>query len=55
MCLAPETRKAKIVKEVLYGDISSKCPASILRRQPQASLFLDLNSAREISLESSNT
>lgn len=55
MCLAPETRKAKIVKEVLYGDISSKCPASILRRQPQASLFLDLNSAKEISLESSNT
>jgi glucosamine-6-phosphate deaminase len=52
MCLAPQTRKAKIVKELLYGDISPKCPASILRHQPQASLFLDLNSAKEIPFES---
>ncbi|MBD2293357.1 glucosamine-6-phosphate deaminase [Anabaena sphaerica FACHB-251] len=45
ICLAPETRKAKIVKEMLHGCITTNCPASILRKQPQASLFLDVNSA----------
>ncbi|MFM2064597.1 MAG: hypothetical protein RLZZ507_4268 [Cyanobacteriota bacterium] len=45
ICLAPETRKAKIVKEILNGTITTNCPASILRKQPQASLFLDVNSA----------
>ncbi|WP_353930688.1 glucosamine-6-phosphate deaminase [Okeanomitos corallinicola TIOX110] len=45
ICLAPEKRKAKIVQEILQGDITTTCPASILRTQPQASLFLDLNSA----------
>ncbi|TAE60910.1 MAG: glucosamine-6-phosphate deaminase [Nostocales cyanobacterium] len=45
ICLAPETRKAKIVKEILTADISENCPASILRTQPQANLFLDINSA----------
>ncbi|AFZ23476.1 6-phosphogluconolactonase/glucosamine-6-phosphate isomerase/deaminase [Cylindrospermum stagnale PCC 7417] len=45
ICLAPETRKAKVVNQILSGDITTECPASILRRQPQATLFLDVNSA----------
>ncbi len=45
ICLAPETRKAKVVKEMLQGEITTKCPATILRKQPQASLFLDVDSA----------
>ncbi|MBW4564702.1 MAG: glucosamine-6-phosphate deaminase [Mojavia pulchra JT2-VF2] len=45
LCLAPEKRKAKAVKEMLQGTINPKCPASILRQQPQATLFLDVNSA----------
>lgn len=45
LCLAPEQRKAKIVQRMLYGSISPDCPASILRQQSQASLFLDVNSA----------
>ncbi|MBD2626021.1 glucosamine-6-phosphate deaminase [Trichormus variabilis] len=45
ICLAPDTRKAKIVKEILHGSITTNCPASILRKQPQATLFLDVNSA----------
>jgi glucosamine-6-phosphate deaminase len=49
ICLAPQTRKAKIIKQILQGDITPKCPASILRTQPQASLFLDVNSASLIS------
>ncbi len=45
LCLAPEKRKAPVVKEMLQGSISSKYPASLLRQQSQATLFLDANSA----------
>ena len=45
ICLAPATRKAQVVKTLLTGDITNNCPASILRQQPQATLFLDVNSA----------
>ncbi|MTJ10079.1 glucosamine-6-phosphate deaminase [Anabaena sp. UHCC 0204] len=45
ICLAPATRKAEVVKTLLTGDITTNCPASILRQQPQATLFLDINSA----------
>lgn len=48
-CLAPEKRKAQIVKEMLQGTISTQCPASILRQQPQATLFLDIDSANLLS------
>jgi len=44
-CLAPEQRKAQIVKQMLQGSIRTTCPASVLRQQPQATLFLDINSA----------
>ncbi len=45
ICLAPEARKAKIVQKILLGEISKNYPASILRKQAQATLFLDVNSA----------
>jgi glucosamine-6-phosphate deaminase len=45
ICLAPETRKAQVVKQMLQQPITTNCPASILRQQPQATLFLDINSA----------
>lgn len=45
ICLAPGKRKAKIVKQMLEGDITTDCPASILRTQQQATLFLDVDSA----------
>lgn len=45
LCLAPEKRKSQVVKEILQGSISTKYPASILRHQSQATLFLDTNSA----------
>ena len=44
-CIAPEKRKAKAVKAALAGPIDTTCPASFLRRQPQATLFLDVDSA----------
>ena len=49
ICLAPNSRKSSIVKTMLTGDIITNCPASILRQQPQASLFLDVNSASLLS------
>ncbi|MDY7013545.1 MAG: glucosamine-6-phosphate deaminase [Cyanobacteriota bacterium] len=45
ICLAPHSHKAAIVKEMLQGAIHPHCPASILRTQPQATLFLDIDSA----------
>jgi glucosamine-6-phosphate deaminase len=45
ICLAPDTRKAQIVQEMLTGAITTNCPATILRQQHQATLFLDINSA----------
>lgn len=49
LCLAPEKRKAQVVKEILQGSITTKYPASILRQQSQATLFLDVNSASLLS------
>jgi glucosamine-6-phosphate deaminase len=49
ICLAPEKRKAQVVKEILQGEVSTTCPASILRKQAQATLFLDVNSANLLS------
>jgi len=54
ICLAPESRKAKIVKRILQGDISPDCPASILRRQQQATLFLDIHSMEHLKIVLSN-
>ena len=45
LCVAPEKRKANAVKAMLAGPISTECPASILRRQPHATLLLDTDSA----------
>jgi glucosamine-6-phosphate deaminase len=45
ICVSPEKRKAVAVKAALQGPISTACPASILRRQPHATLLIDEDSA----------
>jgi glucosamine-6-phosphate deaminase len=45
LCIAPEKRKAKAVFDALRKPISTACPASILRKQRHATLFLDSDSA----------
>jgi len=45
LCVAPEKRKAQAVHDALRGPISTACPASWLRKQPHATLFLDSDSA----------
>lgn len=44
-CIVPAKSKAKAIKEMLCGPISEHCPASVLRRQESARLYLDPDSA----------
>jgi glucosamine-6-phosphate deaminase len=41
ICVVPDARKAQAVKDTLLGDLHPACPASYLRTQPQAELYLD--------------
>ena len=47
----PGKRKAEIVRRVLHQAISEDCPATILRTHPNATLFLDFESAAELNLD----
>lgn len=49
VCTVPDKRKARAVKATLEGEIDNLCPASILRRHEDASLFLDEASASELT------
>jgi glucosamine-6-phosphate deaminase len=48
LAIVPEARKADAVLNSLRGPISEDCPGSILRRTPQAHLFLDRESAAKL-------
>ncbi len=45
LAVVPDQRKAQAVKTCFEGDISPLAPASILRRHPDATVYLDTNSA----------
>jgi len=45
LCIVPEARKAAAVERALTGPVTEECPASILRRQAHARLYLDADSA----------
>lgn len=47
-CMVPAKTKAKAVANTIKGDISEKVPSTILRKHPNAVLFLDTDSASEI-------
>lgn len=44
-CVVPGRRKVEAVNNTIHGEISTLCPASILRTHPDAVLFLDAQSA----------
>ena len=44
-CIVPAITKANAVKRTLEGEINEECPATLLRRQPNAVLYLDENSS----------
>ena len=50
-CIVPFKNKAHAVYRAIYGEISEKCPASILRRKEKSSLYLDAESAEQINLQ----
>ena len=49
MVLTPESRKADAVRQALLGPVTPECPASVLQQAPHVTLFLDEDSAAELS------
>jgi glucosamine-6-phosphate deaminase len=49
-CMVPTERKDIAVKMTVEGDINESCPASILRQHPDATLYLDRESAGLLNL-----
>jgi glucosamine-6-phosphate deaminase len=45
LAIVPEARKAEPVRRALRGPVSTECPASVLRRQSNATLYLDAGSS----------
>lgn len=45
ICSVPDARKAKAVSDALGGEITNRCPASILQRHPDCRMHLDVDSA----------
>jgi glucosamine-6-phosphate deaminase len=44
----PGSRKAAIVRRVIEDDISTACPATLLKTHPDATVFLDHESSAEL-------
>jgi len=49
IAIVPDARKAAAVKACLEGEISPNAPASILRRHPKTTIYLDAESASLLS------
>ena len=47
-CTVPDERKSEAVYNTLSGDVSTSCPASILRKHDNAVLYLDRFAAKNI-------
>jgi glucosamine-6-phosphate deaminase len=45
LCIVPDARKANAVAKCLQGEVSPYAPASILRTHPNATIYLDKDSA----------
>jgi len=50
LAVVPDKRKAQAVKMCFEGEVSPMSPASILRRHPNATIYLDKDSASLLSL-----
>jgi glucosamine-6-phosphate deaminase len=51
LCVVPDKRKAQAVKDCLESEISTWHPASVLRRHPATTIFLDNDSASLLKAE----
>jgi glucosamine-6-phosphate deaminase len=50
-CMVPAPTKSEAVKKTLKDPVSTACPATVLRRHQNATLFLDQDSARLIDID----
>ena len=50
ICSVPDKRKASAVSKTIAGEVTTSCPASILQKHPDCSLFLDSGSASKINI-----
>jgi glucosamine-6-phosphate deaminase len=50
-CMVPTERKDIAVKLTVEGSINESCPASVLRQHPDATLFLDRDSAALLNVK----
>lgn len=48
-CVVPDERKSTAIYNTVISDISTRCPATILRKHPDAVLYLDQGSASKLS------
>lgn len=48
ICVVPTVRKADAVHNAIYGEVTTACPASILRNHPSATLYLDADAASKL-------
>ena len=48
VCSVPGPTKARAVREMIRGPIGTECPASILRRHPDAVLYLDRDAGAQL-------
>ena len=53
VCNVPDERKANAVRDAFEGPISEACPASLVRRHPNARVFLDTESASRLAVAAS--
>jgi glucosamine-6-phosphate deaminase len=47
-CVVPDERKSVAVHNTIYNEISTECPATILRKHPDTVLFLDMPASCKI-------
>ncbi|GAB1450339.1 glucosamine-6-phosphate deaminase [Draconibacterium sp.] len=47
-CVVPDERKAEAIFNTINAEISTACPATILRTHPNTILYLDVNSALKL-------
>jgi len=50
ICCVPEARKAQAVRNSIQGEITTSCPGSLLRTHPHSTIYLDQESAMQLSI-----
>lgn len=49
VCCVPERRKAAAIRAALEGPLTTECPGSLIRTHPSAFVYLDADSASQLS------